>query len=212
MRKILLPLGLLAVLALLFYSWSDTQPAAQPAAGSPNPTYLAQVRQARQQKDAAFRTAATSPIPVGQRTTFAGLRYYAPDATYRVVAHLIRAAVPAPLPLSLTRGSADAYVRWGTAEFELGGQLQKLVLLQKQGSTNELFLPFTDPTNGQHTYGGGRYLDLPLPASEATEITLDFNTAYNPFCVYNHDYSCPKPPADNRLTVAVLAGEQVTQP
>lgn len=211
MRKILLPLGLLAVLALLFYSWSDTQPAASPAARAPDPAYLAQVRQARQQKDAAFRTADTSPIPVGQRAAFAGLRYYGPDATYRVVARLVRAAVLVPLPLPLTRGSADAYVRWGTAEFELGGQPQKLVLLQKQGSTNELFLPFTDPTNGQQTYAGGRYLDLPLPAPEATEITLDFNTAYNPFCAYNHDYSCPKPPADNRLTVAVLAGEQLAQ-
>lgn len=212
MRKILLPVGLLAVLALLFYSWSDTQPATQPAASAPDPAYLTQVRQARQQKDAAFRTADTSPIPAGQRAAFAGLRYYGPDAAYRVVAHLARAPVLAPLPLALTRGSADAYVRWGTAEFELGGQPQKLVLLQKQGSTNELFLPFTDPTNGQQTYGGGRYLDLPLPAPEATEITLDFNAAYSPFCAYNHDFSCPKPPADNRLTVAVLAGEQLVQP
>lgn len=208
MRKILLIAGLLAFICLLVYNFSGTQaPAASPET---TVAYAAQLRQARQQKDNAFRTAPTSPIAVAQRAAFSGLRYYKPDAAYRVTARLIRAAGLAPLPLALTGGAADAYARWGTAEFELGGQPQKLVLLQKQGETQELFLPFTDPTNDRQTYGGGRYLDLPVPAPEATEVTLDFNTAYSPFCAYNHDYSCPKPPADNRLTVPVLAGEQVT--
>ncbi|MGI4743416.1 MAG: DUF1684 domain-containing protein [Janthinobacterium lividum] len=209
MRKILLAAGLLAVIGLLIYSFSGSQGPTPPAA--PDPAYLTQVRRARQQKDSAFRTAATSPIPAAARAAFGGLRYYAPAPAYRVVARLVRSAGLAPLPLALTRGSADAYVRWGTAEFELGGQPQKLVLLQKQGvgAGGELFLPFTDPTNGQQTYAGGRYLDLLLPPPEAREITLDFNAAYSPFCAYNHDYSCPKPPADNRLSVPVLAGEQL---
>ena len=212
MRKILLPAGLLAVIGLLIYSFSGGPAPTPPAA--PDPTYAVQVRRARQQKDAAFRANADSPLPAGQRAAFGGLRYYGPDAAYRVVARLRRAAALAPLPLALTGGSADAYVRWGTAEFELGGRPQRLALLQKQGvgAGPELFLPFTDPTNGQQTYAGGRYLDLPLPATAATEITLDFNAAYNPFCAYNHAYSCPKPPADNRLSVPVLAGEQAYQP
>jgi uncharacterized protein (DUF1684 family) len=208
MRKIFLVAGALALIGLLLYTFSETQaPAATPATDA---AYAAQVRQARQQKDNAFRTAATSPIPAAQRAAFGGLRYFKPDAMYRVVARLTRAAAPAPLPLALTGGSADAYVRWGTAEFELGGRPQKLTLLQKQGETKELFVPFTDPTNGEQTYGGGRFLDLPVPAPEASEITLDFNAAYSPFCAYNHDYSCPRPPADNRLTVPVPAGEQLT--
>jgi uncharacterized protein (DUF1684 family) len=208
MRKILLLAGLLAVVSLLVYNFSESRSSASPTAGT-DAVYAAQVRQARQQKDNAFRTAPTSPIPVAQRAAFSGLRYFKPDAAYRVVARFTRAAGLAPLPLALTGGAADAYVRWGTADFELGGRPQKLVLLQKQGETKELFLPFTDPTNGEQTYGGGRYLDLPVPAPEATEITLDFNAAYSPFCAYNHDYSCPKPPADNRLTVPVPAGEQL---
>jgi len=209
MRKVLLAAGLLAIIGLLVYSFSGSQ--GPTPSSAPDPAYLAKVRRARQQKDSAFRTAATSPIPAAARASFGGLRYYAPTAAYRVVARLTRAAVLAPLPLALTRGSADAYVRWGTAEFELGGQPQKLVLLQKQGvgAGEELFLPFTDPTNGQQTYAGGRYLDLPLPPPETREITLDFNAAYSPFCAYNHDYSCPKPPVDNRLSVPVLAGEQL---
>lgn len=207
MRKIFLLAALLAVAGLLVYSFSGG-PAASPATAT-DAAYAAHVRQARQQKDQAFRTAATSPIPAGQRAAFGGLRYFKPDAAYQITARLTRAAALAPLPLALTGGAADAYTRWGTAEFELGGQTQKLILLQKQGETRELFLPFTDPTNGRQTYGGGRYLDLPAPAPEASEITLDFNAAYSPFCAYNHDYSCPKPPADNRVTVPVLAGEQL---
>ena len=198
------------MLGLLLYSWTDTQTPAP----ADDPAYAARIRLARQQKDNAFRTAAGSPIPAAQRGAFGGLRYFRPDGTYRVVAQLARAAVLAPLPLALTGGSADAYARWGTATFELAGQPQQLVLLQKQGlgaSPNELFLPFTDPTNGQQTYGAGRYIDVPLPPAEATEIELDFNQAYSPYCAYNHEYSCPKPPAENRLTVPVAAGEQAFQ-
>ncbi|MGI4832377.1 MAG: DUF1684 domain-containing protein [Janthinobacterium lividum] len=212
MRKILFIGALLAVLGLFYYSW-QASPGAVPLA--PSPAYAAQVRQARQQKDQAFRTDASSPLDSAERAAFNGLRYYQPAETYRVTARLTRAAVPTPEPLALTSGTKpDAYVRYGTAEFELGGQPQQLLLLQKQGlaAAGELFVPFTDPTNGQQTYAAGRYLDLPLPAPNATELTLDFNAAYSPFCAYNHHYSCPKPPAGNRLSVPVLAGEQAYRP
>lgn len=204
-------LALLAVVALLYYSLSAGAPvAAGPAA---DPAYAQQVRLARQRKDLGFRAAVNSPIPAEARAAFNGLRYFAPAPDYRVVARLSRATALAPLPLALSGGpGADAYARWGTAEFELGGQPQKLVLLQKQGETSRLFVPFTDPTNGTQTYAGGRYLDLPVPAAEAPDITLDFNATYNPFCAYNHAFSCPKPPAENRLTVPMPAGEQAYQP
>jgi uncharacterized protein (DUF1684 family) len=127
------------------------------------------------------------------------------------VAQLTRQPVLLPQPLAMSLGAPESYQRWGTAEFELNGQPQKLTLLQKAGD-KQLFVPFTDPTNGQQTYGAGRYLDVPLPPAEATELELDFNQAYSPYCAYNHDFSCPKPPAENRLTVPVVAGEQVFQP
>ena len=67
-----------------------------------------------------------------------------------------------------------------------------------------LFLPFTDKTNGDSSYGGGRYLDLKLP--EGDSIIIDFNQAYNPYCAYNDKYSCPVPPKSNNLDIEVLAG------
>ena len=211
MRKLLFAAALLLVAGLLYYSLTGSAP---PAAPATDPAYVARIEQARRQKDQAFRTAATSPIDSARRASFSGLRYYRPAAAYRVVAQLTRAAVPTPMPLALTGGSADAYTHWGTVKFELGGQAQKLLLLQKQGlgaNPNELFLPFTDATNGQQTYAAGRYLDLAAPPADASTMELDFNAAYNPFCAYNHDYSCPRVPAENRLTVPVPAGEQQFQ-
>ena len=71
---------------------------------------------------------------------------------------------------------------------------------------NYLFIPFRDITSGDETYGGGRYLDFRIP--ETDSVTIDFNLSYNPYCAYNHKYSCPIPPAENSLPVKILAGEK----
>ena len=68
-------------------------------------------------------------------------------------------------------------------------------------------MAFWDQTSGAETYGGGRYIDLFQQREH--EITIDFNLAYNPYCVYDYSYSCPLPPAENRLTVPVRAGEKM---
>ena len=69
---------------------------------------------------------------------------------------------------------------------------------------NHLFLPFTDLTNGEETYGGGRYIDLSIPDSDT--IIIDFNKAYNPYCAYSSTRSCPIPPRENDLDLKVEAG------
>jgi uncharacterized protein (DUF1684 family) len=206
MRKIWIAGLVMAVLGLILYNLSASQPAQVL-----DEAYLGRIREARRQKDQTLHTALNSPIPEAQRTTFAGLRYFAPNAGFRVTARLARQPVLLPQPLAMSLGAPESYQRWGTAEFELDGKPQKLTLLQKAGD-KQLFMPFTDPTNGEQTYGAGRYIDVPLPTAEANEIELDFNQAYNPYCAYNHDFSCPKPPAENRLTVPVTAGEQTFQP
>jgi uncharacterized protein (DUF1684 family) len=205
MRKIWIAGFILAVLGLLLYSISGTQPAK-----TLDEAYLSRLREARRQKDQNLHNAPNSPIPGAQRATFAGLRYFAPAVGFRVVASITRLPVLLPQPLAMSLGAPENYQRWGTAEFELNGKPQKLTLLQKTGD-KQLFVPFTDPTNGEQTYGAGRYLDVPLPPAEATEVELDFNQAYNPYCAYNHDFSCPLPLAENRLTVPVVAGEQAFQ-
>jgi uncharacterized protein (DUF1684 family) len=69
---------------------------------------------------------------------------------------------------------------------------------------NLLFLPFKDHTSGKTSYGGGRYLDLPIPSGN--KLVIDFNKAYHPYCAYTTGYSCPVVPEDNYLDLAVEAG------
>jgi uncharacterized protein (DUF1684 family) len=83
----------------------------------------------------------------------------------------------------------------------------KLRAFAEEGSNGErLFVPFTDATTGQETYGAGRYLDLDRTSTGI--YVVDFNTAYNPYCAYNPTYDCPVPPKDNRLPVPIRAGEK----
>jgi uncharacterized protein (DUF1684 family) len=69
---------------------------------------------------------------------------------------------------------------------------------------NYLFLPFKDHTNGNGSYGGGRYLDMEVP--KGNEVEIDFNLCYNPYCAYADIFSCPIPPDENHLEVEILAG------
>ena len=77
-------------------------------------------------------------------------------------------------------------------------------LSKKPGYANYLFVPITDLTNGEETYGGGRYIDLRGPLGKVVE--LDFNKAYNPYCAYGGKYSCPIPPIENHLGLRIEAG------
>ncbi|UOQ76016.1 DUF1684 domain-containing protein [Hymenobacter sp. 5516J-16] len=170
--------------------------------------YVAGVAKARKEKNDSFRRATDSPLSAEQRNEFDSLRYFAPDKTYRVSAQVERFAKPETVQIPLTDGKADTYLRWGRASFELADAPQQLVLLLRPDEKDgKLFVAFADKTNGFTTYGGGRYLDVDLPAEGDDELTLDFNQAYNPFCAYGTAYACPVPPQENRLAVEVRAGE-----
>ena len=71
-----------------------------------------------------------------------------------------------------------------------------------------LFIPFKDLSNGEATYGGGRYMDIRMDDIKNGELMLDFNKAYNPYCAYSDGYNCPVPPVENHLETEVNAGEK----
>ena len=82
-------------------------------------------------------------------------------------------------------------------------------LLQSDKYREHLFIPFTDATSGVETYEGGRYIDFNISDIRNDSLVIDFNKAYNPYCAYvSNVYNCPIPPAANRLTVAIKAGEK----
>jgi uncharacterized protein len=82
-------------------------------------------------------------------------------------------------------------------------------LMTTKGYKDHLFIPFTDATSGEETYESGRYIDLEIKDITNENVLIDFNKAYNPYCAYvSGKYNCPIPPAENRLTVAIRAGEK----
>jgi len=172
--------------------------------------YLKPLLQERADKDLSFRSRANTPFADEQaRRSFKNLVYYEPNPDYRITADVEKLARQDTLLMPLTNGSYEPYMRYGMASFTLAGKPQRLTLYKKLTGEkkDELFVPFTDKTNGLETYGGGRFMDVPFAAGDK-RVVLDFNRAYNPFCAYNPDYVCPVPPKDNRLQVAVPVGEK----
>ena len=80
--------------------------------------------------------------------------------------------------------------------------------MQKEEYKNYLFLPFTDETNYNQTFGGGRYLDFEITDIVGNKLILDFNKCYNPYCAYAGGFNCPIPPKENDLKVKIKAGEK----
>ncbi|UWX55812.1 DUF1684 domain-containing protein [Maribacter litopenaei] len=166
---------------------------------------------AHQQKlNDEFKDPEESPLPDRFRKDFNGLDFFAPDTNYVVEAEFIRTpdAIPFLMPTTTDRQSEE--VVYAKVRFEINGKpfnlevYQNSELMKKEGYEDYLFLPFTDLTNGEETYGGGRYMDLRIP--NGSTIILDFNKSYNPYCAYNKKYSCPLVPSVNHLDTKVLAG------
>jgi uncharacterized protein (DUF1684 family) len=157
-----------------------------------------------------FKDPDVSPLPDRFRKDFESLDFFPPDTSYIVTARLERTpdALPFLMPTNTERESKE--VVYGIVHFTLNGKAFQLEvyqnpeLMQQDQYEDYLFLPFTDMTNGKETYGGGRYLDLEIP--EGNTLIIDFNKAYNPYCVYNKKYSCPLVPKANHLGTRVLAG------
>ncbi|WP_266202952.1 DUF1684 domain-containing protein [Pontibacter kalidii] len=170
--------------------------------------YIKPLLKEREEKDLSFRSRTNSPFDAAGRQAFKNLIYYEPNLDYRVSARVEQLARQDTLLMPLTNGSYEPYLRYGTATFELEGGEHKLTLYRKlSGENEELFVPFTDKTNGFETYGGGRFLDVPFEEGDK-KVVLDFNRAYSPFCAFNPDYVCPLPPKENRLAIAIPAGEK----
>ncbi len=96
------------------------------------------------------------------------------------------------------------YKDFGILHFALGKDSFSLHLYQNQEYPDYLFCPFKDQTNGVSSYGAGRYLDFAM--SDTMAPIIDFNLCYNPLCAYNYKYSCPIPPKENHLNIAIEAG------
>jgi uncharacterized protein (DUF1684 family) len=147
------------------------------------------------------------------RVRFKGLAWYPVDPKLHVIAKWIPATTPITLTIPNVLGQVSQDPSPGVAEFMLGGQTIRLAPIQEDKES--LFFIFRDTTARTATYGSGRFLHTPLPSNGLTNpgtVDMDFNLATNPPCAYTPYATCPLPPEQNRLTVAIAAGEKRYEP
>jgi uncharacterized protein len=171
-----------------------------------------QWREWRKRRDQLVGRHSCSPLSAAQRRDFTELRYHPYDPGLRVTAE-VEPADNAQVAIGTSTGEPYQFTRFGWARFELSGGPQRLALFWLAGYGGGVFLPFADATNGTSTYGAGRYLLDTVKGADLGEehgrLVLDFNFAYNPSCSYDPHWTCPLPPAENRLAVSVMGGELV---
>jgi uncharacterized protein (DUF1684 family) len=160
----------------------------------------------RAQKDAFFKRHPQSPLTPEQQATFAGLRYFPENPELRLVLPIERFVEQDTIVMQTSTGDERVYTRYGRLHFTVDGQDVALTLYTDEHSGG-FFLPFVDALRGRETYGAGRYLDPELLGGD--QFLIDFNLAYNPYCAYNDDWSCPLTPVENWLKVPIRAGEKL---
>lgn len=193
----------LAVLALVFYSLSGSQ-TDEPTAEQSG-AYINSIVSVRKDKDTFLKTNKESPIE--DKANFKGLKYFDIDPAYKVSAKLDILTSEQTIKIAMTGGETEEYEAYANISFEVAGQKCALKLFKTP--EGNLFLPFRDLTTNKETYGSGRYLDLSIDAIKDQHIDVDFNLAYQPYCTYNHTFTCPVPPAENFLNVTIKAGERL---
>lgn len=137
------------------------------------------------------------------RRGFKGVRWFPPEASYRVNARFV--AQPRKLPVLNVLGQTEQRESPGYVEFTLAGRSLRLVPVLESPDAKQLFFIFRDLTSGKETYGAGRFLYSALPRNGS--VILDFNRAYNPPCAFSPYTTCPLPPKENRLPVRIPVGE-----
>lgn len=162
----------------------------------------------RAEKDAFFRDDPHSPLTPEQRASFEGLSYFPENEELRIRGTLETDGVDRDerVVMQTTTGGEQEYRRAGIVRFEVDGEPTRMTLYAPRDA-RDLFLPFRDATSGKETYGAGRYLEVD-PATPDGRVVVDLNLAYNPFCAYSPEWSCPIPPGENWLAVPIRAGEK----
>ncbi len=198
-KNILILLVVLAAVGVIVYSLQ----------GKPSPQdYAQEIQDERNEKDIFMRSDKESPFR--GHGEFKPLAYFPPDLKFKVSAKLIPVQDKKMVVLLTSDDQEKKYLEYAHAIFMLGGKENKLMILEitEAGPYHgTLFLAFADETSAKETYGAGRYLDLKKIPGSST-ILLDFNKAYNPYCAYSNNYSCPFPPPENIMKIAISAGEK----
>jgi uncharacterized protein (DUF1684 family) len=201
-RKILLLGVVLGIMIITIYTIQGTS--------KNTDGYVEEIEAQRTEKNEEFKTSDDAPLTEEQKEAFTKLSYFPIAEKYKVRAELHKNPREQKVKIAITDGSQREYLVFGNAHFHLEGKEHDVTVYKPvKEDADYLFIPFYDETSADLSYGGGRYVEPELIDGGTLEI--DFNTAYNPYCAYNHKYRCPIPPQDNNLRVAILAGEKIPE-
>lgn len=163
-----------------------------------------------------FKDASRSPLKKKDLKNFNGLDFFKIDSSFIVEAAIERIQNAPIFEMATNTTRKPLYRAYGILSFTLKGSDYKLTIYQSEDNLNDennkdlLFLPFTDNTSGNESYGGGRYMDVLITdISTENKVILNFNNTYNPYCAYNENYSCPISPRKNHLDIEIKAGVKV---
>ena len=140
-------------------------------------------------------------------------RFFPINKAYNVSAYFERVFDTVGFTMPTSAGTVKYFYKYGRLDFMIDGKecllyvYQGKELMQTETYKNYLFVPFTDATTGNESYGSGRYLEFYKKDIQGDSLQIDFNKAYNPYCAYATGYKCPIPPRENRLALAIKAGE-----
>jgi len=175
-----------------------------------NRKIIKQIKKVQSELNKEFLNPETSILDSLDQITFKGLAFYPINTNFYIKAKFVRTPDEKPFLMKTSTDRLPEYVKYGEAHFSLDEKELKLSIYQstnhekEEGYEDYLFLPYTDLTSGDGSYGGGKYLDLKIP--DGNTIIIDFNKTYNPYCAYSHRYSCPVPPEENDMLVRIEAG------
>jgi uncharacterized protein (DUF1684 family) len=171
-------------------------------------SYTDSIQQIREKLNTEFADPATSILKKEDLTDFEGLSFYSPDENFRIKAKFRKARNAKAFEMKTSTDRLPMYKAYGKLVFKIDRVKYHLTIYQMLDApaayADYLFCPFTDLTNDDETYGGGRYLDF--RKDDLDEPLIDFNLCYNPYFAYNDRYSCPIPPKENFLNVRIEAG------
>jgi uncharacterized protein (DUF1684 family) len=139
------------------------------------------------------------------RLQFKGLQYFPARDDWHIEARFEPYVPEHRISIVNILGMTEEMTSPGAIVFEREGRTWRLDAIQEAPGDPELFVMFSDATSGRQTYGAGRFLYTGLPKADA--IDLDFNEAFNPPCAFTDFATCPLPPPQNRLALAIEAGE-----
>ena len=163
------------------------------------PTYAERAEKDRETYKTTMVTMKDSPVSLKS-----GFRFFAPDESWVIEADFQKAEGDRTFKVQMTDSTVESSKLAGKVRFVKDGKTVELMVFDEGAN---FLLPFKDATNGQETYGGGRYINIDKGALVGKKITLDFNNSHNFYCAYEASFVCPVPPRENHLPFAVNAGE-----